>query len=321
MCQVMMATFKHFFLFLSLGIVSVFADMKLDCQSDFVSLVWTETRPQVDTSLFRLGNCFPNSLTPTQAVFTVELDDCKFRQLVTGDQMVYSNNLTYISSPESHMRPFSHLIICAYQRPKDWYPVIYNPVFDTRSQGELTFQIGLMNDDFSGPAQSSSFHLGSLIPIMASVQQASHQPLQLFIEECVAATTPQLQSKSSTYTIINNNGCLVESKVSHSRFEPRQKPSEISLLLQAFRFPSGEQVFLHCMLVAWDPVGFEKTKKACNYIQGHGWKLLDNPSYSNLCDCCESSCTTRKARSATLGHPQMQHDVVLGPLTITDTAS
>lgn len=58
--------------------------MKLDCQSDFVSLVWTETRPQVDTSLFRLGNCFPNSLTPTQAVFTVELDDCKFRQLVSS---------------------------------------------------------------------------------------------------------------------------------------------------------------------------------------------------------------------------------------------
>lgn len=27
------------------------------------------------------------------------------------------------------------------------------------------------------------------------------------------------------------------------------------------------------------------------------WELLDNPAYSNLCDCCDSSCKSRKTRS------------------------
>lgn len=63
-----------------------------------------------------------------------------------------------------------------------------------------------ITDDFSGPAESTSFPLGSLIPIMASVAQNGHQPLLLLIEECLAATTPELQPESSIYPIITNKG-------------------------------------------------------------------------------------------------------------------
>ncbi|MEQ2183295.1 hypothetical protein GOODEAATRI_031311 [Goodea atripinnis] len=40
-------------------------------------------------------------------------------------------------------------------------------------------------DDFSGPAESTTFPLGSMIPIMASVEQVTHQPLLVLLEECV----------------------------------------------------------------------------------------------------------------------------------------
>lgn len=121
-------------------------------------------------------------------------------------------------------------------------------------------------DDFSGPAESASFPLGSLIPIMASVEQHNHQPLLLLLDECVAATTPDLWS-DNTYTIISNKGyvrltctvvcssrclgsknsfepprCLLDSKVSRSRFETRRKSNEIQLLLQAFKFGLEEEV-------------------------------------------------------------------------------
>lgn len=36
----------------------------------------------------------------------------------------------------------NYFILC---RPKDWYPLIYDPVFDTYGQGDLVFYIGLMN--------------------------------------------------------------------------------------------------------------------------------------------------------------------------------
>lgn len=60
--------------------------------------------------------------------------------------------------------------------------------------------------DFSGPAETSTFPLGSMIPIMASVEAVVHQPLLLLLEECVAATTSDLEIAVETYTIITNKG-------------------------------------------------------------------------------------------------------------------
>ncbi|XP_059200634.1 zona pellucida sperm-binding protein 3-like [Centropristis striata] len=317
----MMAFFWQRALLWSLVVaMSVYADMKLDCRVDFVTLVWTESRSQADTSLFRLGNCFPSSITAREAVFSVDLNDCNFRRMVTGNKLIYSNDLTYISSPESHILAFTEPVVCAYERPKDWFPMIYDPVFNTFGYGDLVFSIGLMNDDFSGPAVSTSFHLGSFIPIMASVVQKSHQPLVLLLEECVAATTPELQPDSNLYPIITNKGCLVDSMTSRSKFEPRQKSSEIHLSLQAFRFALGEELFIHCKLVAWDPSGLDNTKKACHYVKDQGWELLDNPEYSNLCDCCESTCKSRRTRSTAPGKHGMVQKAVVGPLTITETS-
>lgn len=41
---------------------------------------------------------------------------------------------------------------------------------------------------------------------MASVEEATHQPLLLLLEECLAADTPQLVPESNVYTVIGNKG-------------------------------------------------------------------------------------------------------------------
>uniref|UniRef100_A0A672HRJ1 Zona pellucida glycoprotein 3f, tandem duplicate 1 n=1 Tax=Salarias fasciatus TaxID=181472 RepID=A0A672HRJ1_SALFA len=219
---------------------------------------------------------------------------------------MYFTELSYKPSSDPQASPESYLIVCEYDR---W-------VFTLNSLSSLCvrlLQIPLTPlwslADFSGPAESTSFPLGSIIPIMASVEQGSHQPLLLLLEECEASTTPDLRPGSSLYTIISNKGCLVDSKESRSRFEPRENSSEIKLSLQAFRFALGEEVFIHCTLVAWDPNGLDKTKKACHYVKDQGWNLLDNPSYNSLCDCCGSTCKSRKIRSLESG---IYHDTVPG---------
>uniref|UniRef100_A0A673AGK6 Zona pellucida glycoprotein 3f, tandem duplicate 1 n=1 Tax=Sphaeramia orbicularis TaxID=375764 RepID=A0A673AGK6_9TELE len=321
--SVMMAFFVlRALLFTLTAAFSVHADMKLDCQRDFISLVWTDRRYQVDTSLFRLGNCFPTSLSATEAVFKVQLNDCNSVRLCT---VIISPTsllliLTYKASP-SRWFTWTVLILFYFSRPKDWYRQMYDPVFNTHGLGELVFHIGLMNEDFSGPAESTAFPLGSIIPIMASVEQRSHQPLLLLLEECDATNTPELSPESSVHTIITNKGCFVDGKISRSKFEPRQKSSEIQMSLQAFRFAQGEEVFLHCKLVAWDLNGLDNTKKACNYNKEQGWELLDNPAFSHLCYCCDSSCLSRKTRSAVPDEHRIAHKAVLGPLTITDENS
>ncbi|KAK1899257.1 Aspartate--ammonia ligase [Dissostichus eleginoides] len=113
------------------------------------------------------------------------------------------------------------------------------------------------------------------------------------------------------YPIISNKGCLLESVSSRSKFEPRQKSSEIRLSLQTFTFAMGEEVFIHCKLLAWDPNGLDSTKKACHFVEGHGWELLDNLAQSNLCDCCESTCKSRRQRSVASEEENVLEEVLM----------
>ncbi|XP_024129292.1 uncharacterized protein LOC112147269 [Oryzias melastigma] len=292
------------------------AELRVDCRPDYMSLVWTDGRSQADPSLFRLGSCFPTTVGPREATFSVTFDDCNFRRLVTGNELNYTNELIYTSSPDSYVHPFSLPVVCSFERPKDWYPLTYDPVFSTYGVEDLIFHIGLMKADFSGPAESNVFPLGSMIPILAAVDQQAHQPLLLLLEECTASTTPDLHPGANLYPLITNKGCLVDSKVSRSKFEPRRRLSEIDLSIQAFRFALGQEVFIHCSLVAWDPNGLDDTKKACHYTKDNGWELLDNPAYNNLCDCCESTCKSRKRRNLSEKHG-LAKKAVVGPLTIT----
>lgn len=90
---------------------------------------------------------------------------------VTGDVIVYSNELIYMPLDHSKVMPFSHPVVCTYprwvftplknlesndgglklpssvslRRPKDWFPRIYDPVFDTFGQSDLVFHMEIMN--------------------------------------------------------------------------------------------------------------------------------------------------------------------------------
>ncbi len=64
----------------------------------------------------------------------------------------------------------------------------------------------LFVDDFSGVATTTTFSLGSMIPIAASVAQQNHQPLILLLDECLASTTPELAPDSHVYPLITNKG-------------------------------------------------------------------------------------------------------------------
>ena len=64
-------------------------------------------------------------------------------------------------------------------------------------------------DDFSDVATSTTFFLGSLIPIAAVVEQQAHQPLLLLLEECVASAAPELSQDSDVYSIIANKGYVL----------------------------------------------------------------------------------------------------------------
>ncbi|XP_066537793.1 zona pellucida sperm-binding protein 3-like [Hoplias malabaricus] len=309
------------FVLSSIALFWVRGEVTVDCGKSSVSVRWTESQSQTDPWALRLGDCPPSSVSVrpggAEAVFHARFDDCSFRRLVTEDKIVYENELSFTASIKSPSQFFSFHVVCLYERAADWSPPMYDPlIFHSNGQGELVFHMSLMNDDFSSVATSTTYSLGSLIPIAAAVEQHNHQPLVLLLEECVASTTPELGQESYVYPIIANKGCLVDSKNSKSKFLPRQSLTEIRLHLQAFKFAFGKEVYIHCKLVAWDPKDIDNGRKACQYSQQNGrWELLDGPLESALCSCCETKCQMRRKRET---RRALTQPVVLGPVTITD---
>uniref|UniRef100_A0A665X2D8 Zona pellucida sperm-binding protein 3-like n=1 Tax=Echeneis naucrates TaxID=173247 RepID=A0A665X2D8_ECHNA len=276
----------------------LFADINVVCGKDSVRISW-RISPQLVPYAARLflGSCMPSRLKVMpdgegEAQFNYQLADCKFKKLIKGKRIIYQNELTYRPQAKPKPAAFVYPIECIYKRPEVWVPQFMNPgsgVSDGR--GGLVFHMALLN------ASTNVIPLGSFMPLWAAVDQKSHQPLLLLMEECVAATTPVLQPGSHVYPIISNKGCLLESKKANAMFLPRYHSSAIILYLQSFKLGLGEEIYIHCKLVAWDPEVLDESKKACHYVKESGrWELLDDPFQSNLCSCCDSTCTSRSKR-------------------------
>ncbi|KAK7945135.1 hypothetical protein WMY93_000863 [Mugilogobius chulae] len=179
--------------------------------------------------------------------------------------------------------------------------------------------MALLNAELTGIAKSNIIPLGSFMPIWAAVDQKSHQPLLLLMEECVAATTPKLHPDDQVYPLITNKGCLVESQRGNSVFLSRYHSSSIILYLQSFRFGLGQEVYIHCKLVAWDPDLLDTTKKACYYSKTkERWELLDSPERSSICSCCASNCKTRSKRQTDNEPEGLSYRSVVGPVIMVE---
>ncbi|XP_067293616.1 zona pellucida sperm-binding protein 3-like [Pseudorasbora parva] len=263
-------------------------DLSVDCGDDeWVSVRW---RPELDFSAAvepsraLLGSCPPSYLASEEMLFfRVSLRDCGFIKQVTAGRVTFSNTLIYDPRPELSF--ISQPVQCIY----DLSVVKADP---DETGGQETFSMEIMNPDFSGPAPSLRFRLGSSIPIRAAVEPRSHRaPLRIYLDRCEFATEANISHAAQVYPIITNAGCLMGSKAGNASFLPRRRPDEIRLYLEALRFAVGEKVFLHCVLEACAGQSRTVDRKACQYVpEHHRWVLLDDPSQSYACTCCDSSC-------------------------------
>nr|XP_057923754.1 zona pellucida glycoprotein 3f, tandem duplicate 2 [Doryrhamphus excisus] len=297
------------------------------CGTDGVNVTWKLNRQLAPyATRFFLGNCIRSSATKLpggalQLNFNVDFAECRFKRQMKGKHVVYLNKLTYRPQSKSKPPSYTYPFQCVSKRETVWVPPFLNPgSIISSGRGGLVFHMALLNDQLSGIAQTNVIPLGSFMPIWAAVEQQAHQPLRLFMEECVAATTAVLKPDQQVYPIIGNKGCLTDSVRGNSMFLPRYHPSAIVLYLQSFMFGVGE-VYLHCKLVAWDPQVLDEGKKACQYSKQTGeWELLDDPSQNELCSCCDDSCRSMsKSKRQADQEPQglSQHSV-LGPFVIVD---
>ncbi|KAG9467861.1 hypothetical protein GDO78_014140, partial [Eleutherodactylus coqui] len=217
----------------------------------------------------------------TTVVFETGLKECGNSLQMTPDWLIYSTSLTLNPTANAQNMPITRKnpavipIECYYPRftnvsSNSLLPT-WLPFATTESSEErLVFSLHLMTEDWSAPRSSLLFHLGDVFYVEASVETQNHVPLILFIDGCVATTSPNISS-TPRYELIANSGCLIDGtqEDSSSAFRsPRPQQDKLQFIVDAFRFTDSQEstIYLTCSLrAAADTQVPDPMNKACSY--------------------------------------------------------
>ncbi|MBN3300443.1 zona pellucida sperm-binding protein 3 [Amia ocellicauda] len=287
-----------------------------------------------------LGGCpVTRQMGGTQMLlFVAQLQDCRSQLTMTADTLTYHFSILYKASrlgnsPIVRTDDATIGIRCSYERKHNVSSNALKPTWapytSTKSSEDiLQFSLRLMTDDWRSQRPTPVYQLGEVLHIEASVLQAGHLPLWLFVDSCVATLVPD-PSSNPRYAFIGNRGCLMDSRVTGSDsvfVSPRAEHSKLQLQLDAFRFQgdSRSSIYITCHLKGIPASQNPDTRnKACFFNQGNKrWVSVDGSP--QLCRCCESADCEAMARSgwrgrrdvAGLGYQTWEADAVLGPILI-----
>ncbi|XP_072356816.1 zona pellucida sperm-binding protein 3-like [Scyliorhinus torazame] len=280
-------------------------------------------------------------------LFDYGLHECGSKLQMSRDFLIYTTHLTH--SPEYDGSVIVRTngavvpIECQYFRKGN---VSSNPIrptwipfSSTRSgEGHLSFSLRLMNGDWLTERTSTVYYLGDLIHIEASVSMSNHMPLKLYIDRCVATLSPD-KASTPRYSIIDYNGCLLDSKAedSFSTFVLPSGEREMDKLrfdLDAFRFFGDDRslIFITCHLKVTLVDRRDSRNKACTFQKiPNIWSPLEESSI-DICACCRvGNCATRELQFGSRGRRDLvaeaesevglkwEAEASLGPLIILDT--
>ncbi|XP_029316750.1 zona pellucida sperm-binding protein 3 [Cottoperca gobio] len=195
-------------------------DVSVTCAtSDFVVRVKpTFYGHGADAEELKLGStCKSNGvLKPSgDLLFTYPLTACDVVRESPLGYLLYKFTLHYEPSSKRLPKRIDVDIECRYQRNHHVHQLTVQPTWETvvvrkKLKGSANdFQMELMDDSWSRPAKSQVYQLGKTVNFQLSAPHLSTGG-KLYINTCYAS--PSSGSKSLKYTIIDNFGCMLDSK-------------------------------------------------------------------------------------------------------------
>ncbi|KAM9753007.1 zona pellucida sperm-binding protein 3-like [Menidia menidia] len=255
----------------------------------------------IDPADLTLGTC-PAVAEDTAAqvlIYQSALHECGSSLMMSGDFLIYTFTLNYNpramgSSQVVRTSQAAVIVECHYPRkhnvsslPLDPHWVPFSAV--KMAEEFLYFSLKLMTDDWMYERPIYQYFLGDLIRIEAAVKQYFHVPLRVYVERCVATLSPDSNS-SPRYAFIENNGCMLDGRItgSDSKFMARTEQNKLQFQLEAFRFQSADSgmLYITCHLKATSaayPIDAEH--RACSYMAG-SWR--EASGIDPVCGTCES---------------------------------
>lgn len=252
-------------------------------------------------------------------LFTYPLTSCDAVRESPCGYLIYKYVLHYEPSPRrlpGRAHRIDVDIECRYHRNHHVYQLAVQPTWETtvvrkRLKGAPSdFLMELMDDSWSRPVKFQEYQIGKSINLQVSAPNITTTG-KVYINTCYA--TPSSGSTSSLkYAIIDNFGCMLDSKSDPggSQFISRtDKTLRFSLKAFQFTFDPDTEVNIHCkvFVMAEDP---GPAHKSCTYIANR-WKALAGDD--SVCKCCDSQCVSSKARRALT-----EGSASSGPLLVSD---
>ncbi|XP_077054235.1 zona pellucida sperm-binding protein 3-like isoform X1 [Siphateles boraxobius] len=192
------------------------------------------------------------------------------------------------------------------------------PYASTKIAEEVfVFSLKLMTDDWRFERPSNQYFLGDMINLEASVRLYSHVPVRVFVDRCMATAVPDVASVPR-YSFIENNGCLVDAKLtcSMSDFMPRTQGEKLGFQLEAFRFQQADSVLVYitCILKVAAASSPSSERKACSF-SANGWVSADVSD--QVCACYDTTCSIRSGSDQLLTDLRWERASV-GPINVKE---
>ncbi|XP_054459756.1 zona pellucida sperm-binding protein 3 [Anoplopoma fimbria] len=267
----------------------------------------------------KLGACVVNQGTAGHYYLLYLLEtDCGFKKEYGADNRRISNTLLYNpTGPVLREMPFAIPLVCNYPRffhsyKVGFYPTLQQGTVYKALQPKSSFTLTPQDASGNVITGTRTYTLGE--PMYFEVKNPDSSTTsaakRVYINYCfmTASSNPNSTPK---YTIIQNQGCMVEGKVNKdSKFLPCTSMMVQKFSVGAFIFKekvstysSSQQLYLHCE-VSLGPLTPSQTSKACNYdYSSSKWKALFGDD--SLCTCCDSTCltaTNKASRSRISSH-------------------
>ncbi|MBN3292016.1 ZP3 protein, partial [Polypterus senegalus] len=252
-------------------------------------------------------------------LFNYPLNACGGKRLMHEGCLTYENVLH--SKPDMpgvihRKQPVNIALKCCYFRYYHVYKGAVHPTWSAPSGVQSLHHpsgmvLKLMDATFSKPSEAKEYHLGQEIHFQA-VSYPNSTRQWLFLHSCYATPSPNPNSRPQ-YTVIDNYGCMVDSKQEScsSRFERPRMSNVVSFAVSAFQFNDHKKVYFHCKMFTKKSQDVTNTAKFCTYNKKLArWQELGG--HDRVCECCDSVCGPSEYDEVTESHGpvEISHDAI-----------
>nr|XP_040020437.1 zona pellucida sperm-binding protein 3d.2 isoform X2 [Gasterosteus aculeatus aculeatus] len=245
-------------------------------------------------SRLKLGTCRPSGSERDYLYFEYDHDMCGTKRTIINNQVAYTNTLRYdplrLQGPIRRAVPFNLPVSCYFNRYQysEYTPKMQLSKIFTPMKNRAKFILTPRNALWERLSPSHRYVLGQSMYFEAEALSVSPDK-RLYVHFCYA--TPE-KSHTSTpqFPVVQNYGCMVESKENRSRFIPYRR-NAVRFSVDAFFFPGMTgKLHMHCSMSVHSSVP-TPTSKSCNY-NPKTRKWVELYESDQVCTCCDSNCTS-----------------------------